>query len=159
MTVHPDLTDRDTWTDDDLDHLRVAVLTEQERRVTIDTAASQAEQINERYVGAIGRQDGDDWTQPLGAHDAYRMDAVVAHSGKTWESTTPNNVWEPGVSGWREKVAEGYPAWVQPTGGHDAYNNGNRVSFEGTNYESRIDGNTWSPADYPAGWRVIDPAN
>lgn len=26
----------------------------------------------------------------------------VMHNGKTWQSTTDNNVWEPGVYGWEE---------------------------------------------------------
>lgn len=26
----------------------------------------------------------------------------VTHNGKTWQSTTDNNVWEPGVYGWEE---------------------------------------------------------
>ncbi|MEF2554597.1 hypothetical protein VQ042_25485 [Aurantimonas sp. A2-1-M11] len=64
-----------------------------------------------------------------------------------------HNVWAPGVSGWREVVAEGYPAWVQPSGAHDAYQIGDRVSFEGANYESVINANVWSPAGYPAGGR------
>lgn len=134
-------------------------------------ARAEAEQQQARYeeheaildaTAALMQQahtDGEEWTQPIGAHDAYPLGATVTHGDKTWENITPANVWEPGVSGWREQVAEGYPAWVQPTGGHDAYNTGDRVSFEGTNYESRIDGNTWSPADYPAGWRVLSPAN
>ena len=61
-------------------------------------------------------------------------------------------MWGPGVSGWREVVAEGYPAWVQPTGGHDTYSIGDRVTFEGSDYESTIDGNIWSPTAYPQGW-------
>jgi len=27
---------------------------------------------------------------------------VLTHAGKVWQSTTPNNVWEPGVFGWTE---------------------------------------------------------
>ena len=64
-------------------------------------------------------------------------------------------MWQPGVSGWREVVSEGYPAWVAPTGGHDAYAKGARVSFEGSDYESTIAGNVWSPAAYPQGWRKL----
>ena len=64
-------------------------------------------------------------------------------------------MWQPGVSGWREVVAVGYPAWVQPTGAHDAYSRGTRVSFEGADYESLIDGNVWSPTGYPQGWRKL----
>ena len=100
-------------------------------------------------------EDGAAWVQPLGAHNAYPLGRTVTHNGKTWENITPANVWEPGVSGWREVVSEGYPAWVQPTGEHDAYNIGDRVTFEGQNYESTIDGNVWSPAEHPAGWTLI----
>ena len=42
-----------------------------------------------------------EWSQPLGAHDAYNRDKV-AHNGKHWVSTAANNVWEPGVYGWEE---------------------------------------------------------
>ena len=104
---------------------------------------------------ADAHADGAAWVQPTGAHDAYALGITVTHGGKTWENITPANVWEPGVSGWREVVAEGYPAWVQPTGAHDAYNTGDRVSFEGANYESKIDANVWSPTGYPAGWALI----
>ena len=113
--------------------------------------------IAEAYIhlSQQAHEDGQNWVQPTGVHDAYAKGAKVIHNGKTWESLTFANVWEPGVSGWRELVAEGYPAWVQPTGGHDAYNKGDRVSFEGSNYESLIDGNSWSPSAYPAGWKTI----
>lgn len=43
------------------------------------------------------------WTQPLGAHDAYKKGDVVSHKDKTWVSDVDNNVWEPGVYGWTEK--------------------------------------------------------
>ena len=127
-------------------------------------AQEEAEQQQARYVtheaildatAALMEQahaDGQSWVQPLGAHDSYPVGRTVTHGGKTWENLTPANVWAPGSSGWRELVAEGYPAWVQPTGGHDAYAKGARVSFGGSDYESRIDGNVWSPAGYPAGW-------
>jgi hypothetical protein len=41
------------------------------------------------------------WVQPTGAHDAYPLGAKVTHNGQTWENTSsPANVWEPGVFGW-----------------------------------------------------------
>ena len=46
------------------------------------------------------------WSQPLGAHDAYSAGAKVNHKGKHWTSTVDGNVWEPGVYGWTEIVAE-----------------------------------------------------
>ena len=94
--------------------------------------------------------------RPL-ALDAYREGARVIHDGREWESTTPANVWEPGVSGWRELVPEdvGPVTWVQPTGAHDAYRTGDGVSFEGRVYRSLTDSNVWSPASHPAGWEEI----
>lgn len=104
---------------------------------------------------ADAHTDGEAWTQPSGAHNAYPLGAVVTDAGKTWVSLIPANVWAPGVSGWREQVAEGYPVWVQPSGAHDVYDVGDRVTFEGSNYESTINGNVWSPTAYPAGWRKL----
>lgn len=45
-----------------------------------------------------------EWSQPLGAHDAYPLGAKVSHNGKKWTSDVDNNVWEPGVYGWSEVV-------------------------------------------------------
>ena len=46
------------------------------------------------------------WSQPIGAHDAYSAGAKVSHQEQHWISDTDNNVWEPGVYGWTEVVAE-----------------------------------------------------
>lgn len=43
-----------------------------------------------------------DWSQPLGAHDAYGLGDKVTYNGKHWISDTAANVWEPGVYGWTE---------------------------------------------------------
>ena len=43
-----------------------------------------------------------EWTQPLGATDAYSAGDKVKYLDKIWESTVDNNVWEPGVYGWAE---------------------------------------------------------
>ncbi len=44
------------------------------------------------------------WSQPVGAHDAYDLGAKVTHNDKHWISSISNNVWEPGVPGWDEAV-------------------------------------------------------
>lgn len=41
-----------------------------------------------------------EWSQPIGAADAYQLHDKVNYMGKHWISTTDNNVWEPGVYGW-----------------------------------------------------------
>jgi len=105
------------------------------------------------------RPEGEEWVQPLGAHDAYRADAVVTHEGKTWRSLIPFNVWTP-PNGWREVTEDGAPPeFVPPSGAHDSYSAGDLVTFQGQVYRSLIDGNTWSPADYPQGWQLIEGDN
>ena len=42
-----------------------------------------------------------EWVQPTGAHDAYNIGDKVTHNGKAWVSDVDNNVWEPGVYGWK----------------------------------------------------------
>jgi len=41
-----------------------------------------------------------EWSQPLGAHDAYPLGAQVTHNGSRWTSDLDNNIWEPGVFAW-----------------------------------------------------------
>lgn len=43
-----------------------------------------------------------EWSQPVGAHDAYGAGDKVSHNGKHWTSNVDANVWEPGVYGWTE---------------------------------------------------------
>lgn len=43
-----------------------------------------------------------EWSQPVGAHDAYQTGDKVTYNGKHWISTADNNVWQPGVYGWAE---------------------------------------------------------
>jgi hypothetical protein len=45
-----------------------------------------------------------EWSQPVGAHDAYAAGDKVSHNGKHWTSSVANNVWEPSVYGWEEQA-------------------------------------------------------
>lgn len=144
--------DLTTLTDAELDALANDIRAERHRR----KIPEHMNQLNRDYLAATGHTDGEEWTQPTGAHDAYPQGFTVTHNGTTWESLIPANVWEPGVSGWREVTEGDEPAeWVQPTGTHDAYNTGDLVTYEGTVYRSTIDNNTWAPTDYPAGWEQV----
>lgn len=151
MTDYTQMPDAEFWAE------YTAVNAESGRRRTLETADAQQDALNESVKAAEGYEPGDPWVQPTGASNAYPSTAVVAHVGTTWESTMGGNVWEPGVSGWREQQVEGgsYPEWVQPTGAHDAYQTGDRVTFEGTCHESLNDNNAYSPTAYPAGWQDI----
>lgn len=44
----------------------------------------------------------EEWVQPTGAQDAYKMGDKVTHNDSTWVSDVDDNVWEPGVYGWTE---------------------------------------------------------
>lgn len=45
-----------------------------------------------------------EWSQPIGAHDAYATGDKCSHNDKHWISDVDNNVWEPGVYGWTEQA-------------------------------------------------------
>ena len=147
-----------TVSDAELHQLKRMIDGELSRRETLANAGRAMDDIARSVLAAQGQVDGDEWVQPTDATNAYPKDWTVTHGGKTWVSLTPANVWQPGVSGWREIVDEsaGAPEWVQPTGSHDAYQTGDTVTFEGAEYTSLIDGNTWSPTDYPQGWEKIN---
>ena len=52
MATIPDLTDADTWADDDLDLLRVAALTEQERRTRVTAAPAQLADLTRSAIAS-----------------------------------------------------------------------------------------------------------
>lgn len=45
-----------------------------------------------------------DWSQPVGAQDAYMTGDKVNHKNKNWISIIDNNVWEPSIYGWDEII-------------------------------------------------------
>lgn len=65
---------------------------------------------NPETVPALWARMGDpaeewpEWSQPIGAVDAYMMGDKVSHNNKHWTSNCDNNVWEPGVYGWIEAI-------------------------------------------------------
>ena len=141
--------------DAELRRLKRMIDGELSRRETLANAGRAMDDIARSVLAARGQVDGDEWVQPTDATNAYPKDWTVTHDGKTWVSLTPANVFEPGVSGWREVASGGYPEWVQPSGATDAYNKGDRVMFGGEVYESVIDANVWSVDDYPQGWKKV----
>ena len=158
--------DTDTTTHDESVQLvaGLPVQTWTPRPWTADELAARAEQataeakaVEDRAIldaiartSASAHADGETWTAPTGAHDAYALGVTVKHAGKTWLSLIPANVWAPGVTGWREVVAEGPAAWVQPLGAHDAYPLGAKVTHKGKTWTSTAAANVWRPGVY--GW-------
>lgn len=144
-------------TDKELEDYRQAIVAEQERRRTLAQAGRQMDDLARAVLTAQGMNPGDAWAQPTDATNAYPKDWETTHVGKEWVSLVSGNVWEPGVSAWREKTTDSsVPEFVQPTGAHDAYQTGDHVMFEGFEYMSTIDNNTWSPSAYPAGWQKVE---
>lgn len=144
------------------DDLRVVIIESQvieQDRIAVASAEEQADGISRQYSMAVGRSDGEPWQPPKGAYDAYPKAAVVIHNDKKWVNLTPANVWEPGVSGWREEVSSDAapPKYVQPTGAHDAYAVGDAMTWNGGMYRSLIDGNVWDPNSNPTGWTQVVP--
>lgn len=151
MTTFPDLT---AYDDTDLATLSVMVTTERDNRLTIAGADQNINQILTNVQLAQGHTAGDEWVQPQGAHDAYPLGFQVTHNAKLWESLTTANVWEPGVSSWREIVDPGQvAAWVQPGGSTDAYPIGAKVTYGGSTWQNNTASNVWVPGVY--GWDKV----
>ena len=128
----------------------------------VETVDPYGPATTERYPGpGMGHDPAWDvayatpWRQPTGAQDAYEVGVHVHHNGRIWLNLTAANVWEPGVSGWRDTPVDGTPGiWVQPTGAHDAYRLGDVVIYNGqvwTNTGS--DANVWAPGVF--GWTLV----
>ena len=147
-----------SWTDEELATASGILDKEKSRRATLRNAEKQMNNLMWEYSAAVGRKAGDEWSQPVGAHDAYPEGIVVSHAGKKWRSLMAGNVWEPGVSGWREEVGPvsgEHPEYLPPTGAHDAYSTGDIITFRGKTYRSLIDSNVYSPEEYPEGWKEV----
>jgi len=110
------------------------------------------------------------WVQPVPIQNPeedqepwtwYHTGAVVFHNSHLWVSTLNENVWEPGVSGWRRTpTTPGEPPpWTQPTGEHDAWKLDEHATHNGTVWvvtQTDANGNNvWEPGVF--GWTQIDP--
>lgn len=93
------------------------------------------------------------WVQPTGAQDAYDAGVWVWHNGQVWENLTPANVWEPGVTGWRDPLNE-WPQWIQPLGAQDAYPLGAKVTYQSQRWVSDYAANVWPPGVF--GWTLFE---
>ena len=150
------MTNYETMPDDELVAAMHAIQAEHSRRTILKLAQDNNAGLTDAYLTSIGRATGQPWTQPVGAHDSYPLGWEVTHGGKDWTSIVANNVWTPGMSGWRENVTDGHPAWVQPLGAHDAYATGAKVTHKGHIWQSSAASNVWEPGVY--GWTDIGPA-
>lgn len=164
--------DLTTLTDDEARDLLGRVYAEVQRRDAIAQAPAQAEALATAYAAAIGRQDGDDWTAPSGAHDSVPVDAVVEHRGRYWRNTHSTvNPWEPGTpnAGWTEVWPDSEGGWtdaqLDPDTGEEiipawderaSYFKPAAVEHEGVVYDL-IHTNSdpgWEPGTLPSVWQA-----
>lgn len=116
------------------------------RRQTLESAFQAEPTLTETYLAGTGREPEGLWKQPLGAFDSYPEGWVAEWKNELWVSTVANNVWEPGVSGWKPLTLEDeVPVWYPPTGAHDAYSEGDVVVHLKQEWTSLVNGNVWEP--------------
>jgi hypothetical protein len=99
------------------------------------------------------------WVQPLGAHDAYPLGALVTHDTYTWQSTIAANVWEPGSVGaealWTNLTPPPPTAEWKP---NTLYVIGTVVTYAGLSYSCRQAHTSqigWEPPNVLALWLPI----
>lgn len=76
--------DLSSLSDAELDQLRQEVGVEIERRRVLAEAPNRVEAIAEEVWRASGKEDGDEWVQPTGAHDAYKVGDRVSFEGSVY---------------------------------------------------------------------------
>ena len=115
-----------------------------------------------RYASNRPELFASEWTQPVADLEtgwefaAYAEGAVVWHLGALYRSTTPVNVWEPGVAGWHGTTGDGTPSpWIQPSGSADAYQIGQKVTHDGFTWENTSADNVFAPGVF--GWTNLTP--
>lgn len=164
MTI-PDLTDAAAWPDEDLSALRVAVLTEQERRQTLASYPSMQAAL---YASArradpavTAPTDGQPYVEPTGYQDAYPAGTTVTYDGHTYRASQDGAWMQPDLenSGWVriDPDADGTVPWVAPHAGEE-YAIGALVTYQGHTWRNDLGGpNGFTPGTTGSGWTDLGP--
>ena len=135
--------------------------TERSRRNTLAAVHRREDEIATGYHAVQGTLNTDDeatapqWVQPVGAHDAWPVGALVSHAGHVWRNTAGVvNVWEPGADG-------PVPTWTRTDDGEGGdgvdvplwragvnYITGEVVAYEGADYrviQDHTSADHWRP--------------
>ena len=150
--------DLTTYTDTDLDALRVQVLTEQERRRLIAEAPAQQQAVADRYAAAVAGAAPTPWaslTDRVGPGQR-----VIWTDGNTWRNAS--GAWLPTTAtpatwpqGWAQET--GLPTTVTAWSAGQAVNVGDLRSASGVTYRC-IQAHTtqigWEPPNIPALWTL-----
>ena len=147
--------DFSTYTDTDLDALRVQVLTEQERRRLIADAPAQQKTLAAQYATAVATAAPTPWASLT---DRVGPGQRVVWNGNTWRNTS--GAWLPTTAtpatwpqGWAQET--GLPPTVTAWAAGQAVNVGDLRSASGVTYRC-IQAHTtqigWEPPKVPALW-------
>ena len=144
------------YNDEELDALRVAVLTEQERRRTLADAPARQKEVADRYAAAIATAAPTPWAS-LGDRVGPGQ-RVVWTDGNTWRNTS--GAWLPTTAtpatwpqGWAQET--GLPPTVTAWAAGQAVKAGNLRSEAGKVYrclQAHTTQTGWEPAKVPALW-------
>ena len=134
------------------------VARERDRRAVLATTQQVVEQAMAAYYEAAGG-DGREWRQPLGAHDAYPLGAVVTYEGGSFRSLIAANVWPPMTSGLWEIVSAPTPSepieWAPEWAPGEQVVAGAVRTYGGDRFVA-VQGHTtqtgWEPPHVPALW-------
>ena len=165
----PDLT---IYTDDDLDALRIAVLTEQERRRTIATAPAQSAALADAYAAATSVEPAADWAALIASTDRIGPGQRVILDGIEYRNRS--GAWLPITAGpdtdptglWWERVTPLDPEApaAAPWSKDATYAVGDRCTRNGRTWECLVAHGaeyqgTWAPGPAtPTVWRDIGSA-
>lgn len=149
--------DLSTYTDPDLDALRVQVLTEQERRRLLADAPAQQKTMAAQYAAAVAAAAPSPWvslTDRVGPGQR-----VIWTDGNTWRNTS--GAWLPTTAtpatwpqGWAQET--GLPAAVAWAAGQ-AVKIGDLRTYGGKTYrclQAHTTQTGWEPPSVPALWAV-----
>lgn len=91
--------------DEEFAELKQTLFYEDARRSTLTNGVQEQDSILDTHRRATGDGPGCSWVQPSSAITAYPKGWQVTHNGKTWESSTPGNLHEPGSGNTWTEVA------------------------------------------------------
>lgn len=142
----------DDLTIEDLAEQRAALDAELSRRTTLTQQEARIDQMCLAYLLAEGREQGDDWIEPMGVLGAYPRGWQTSHDGAAWRAVVPGATQAPGGDQWQETTEEPVPYWEPGD-----YTQGDLVQDAGRTWRALSDLTDGPrPSSFPGGWTPTD---